>query len=426
MSAGVCPEHGEPLNMFCKEHKKAVCQSCIINKHLGHICILISDEYDVCRSRLRNGISELKSSLVLLQEVSAIVNRTLMTLTSSFMTTTSQEDDDEINVIEDTDSDSDIIIPSPVIIRKINNNFDKLFETLHNRQKELIEEVKRMCDEKSQQLHCESENISRQKCINDNLCKSIKELLYKKTKSWIVEHIDELTERINNQLQSDATIMKKNKAMVSCSEISYHAATPELLCALGSLSGGGLEDSNNGMINICHANISKLFIDSNYGNKASLDELEAIVEGGKNVIANGFYSVLLHEGLNYNDSYPIMQKDRANKIMSKVMPSLLGHALNIMCTSDVPLLLGMTYKYGISVNVDYKQSHSYFKLAADRGNVLALDNLGDFYYYGFGVPVDKLKALRYYNMAANQGSYEAQYKVCNSYEKTEGINEEHA
>ncbi|KAF9343093.1 hypothetical protein BGX26_006274, partial [Mortierella sp. AD094] len=51
--------------------------------------------------------------------------------------------------------------------------------------------------------------------------------------------------------------------------------------------------------------------------------------------------------------------------------------------------------------------------AANQGNAVALNNLGEMYQYGKGVPQDYSKAMEWYLKAAKQGHASAQYKIEN-------------
>jgi TPR repeat protein len=56
----------------------------------------------------------------------------------------------------------------------------------------------------------------------------------------------------------------------------------------------------------------------------------------------------------------------------------------------------------------YKQAVTYFKIAAERGEASAQNNLAEMYEKGEGVKQDFQKAIRYYTLAADQGHIEAQ------------------
>ena len=55
-----------------------------------------------------------------------------------------------------------------------------------------------------------------------------------------------------------------------------------------------------------------------------------------------------------------------------------------------------------SLKSDFNQAIKYYKMA--RNNGVALNNLGNIYFYGKGVPVDKNKAIEYYKLAAEKGN----------------------
>ncbi|MBF0296066.1 MAG: sel1 repeat family protein [Magnetococcales bacterium] len=63
---------------------------------------------------------------------------------------------------------------------------------------------------------------------------------------------------------------------------------------------------------------------------------------------------------------------------------------------------------------------TWYRLAAQRGNVTAQTELGAIYYYGFGVPKDPVRALFWYREAAQQGDAWAGYKVGAMLEEGQG------
>jgi TPR repeat protein len=64
--------------------------------------------------------------------------------------------------------------------------------------------------------------------------------------------------------------------------------------------------------------------------------------------------------------------------------------------------LGYRYFMGIGVSVDYAVSVEYSRRAADMGNATAQVDLGFMYMQGLGVPQDNFKAFEYYQKAADQ------------------------
>lgn len=65
--------------------------------------------------------------------------------------------------------------------------------------------------------------------------------------------------------------------------------------------------------------------------------------------------------------------------------------------------LGVMYERGEGIEVDFAQSHVYYKMAADRGHAAAQNNLGALYYLGQGVAQDKAMAAAWFEKAAREG-----------------------
>jgi len=76
--------------------------------------------------------------------------------------------------------------------------------------------------------------------------------------------------------------------------------------------------------------------------------------------------------------------------------------------------VGWMYAQGLNVSQDEKEAVRWYRLAANRGNVLAQFNLGWMYANGRGVSQDAAEAEKWYRLAADQGNVLAQYKIRNS------------
>ena len=65
--------------------------------------------------------------------------------------------------------------------------------------------------------------------------------------------------------------------------------------------------------------------------------------------------------------------------------------------------LGFIYANGLGIPEDDKQSSTWYRKAAEQGHADAQVRLGDMYLYGRGVPKDEAQALIWYRKAAEQG-----------------------
>lgn len=67
------------------------------------------------------------------------------------------------------------------------------------------------------------------------------------------------------------------------------------------------------------------------------------------------------------------------------------------------LALGRMYYYGYAVPIDTVKAMQYFKIAAERGDPVAMRNLGLHYFYGEGTEVNEEEALKWYRKSAKTG-----------------------
>lgn len=70
---------------------------------------------------------------------------------------------------------------------------------------------------------------------------------------------------------------------------------------------------------------------------------------------------------------------------------------------------------------DYPKALAAWKIAAERGNPVALNGLGFMYERGYGVDKDPKEAVQWYEKAVAQGSYEAGVNLGSIYESGEGV-----
>ena len=61
------------------------------------------------------------------------------------------------------------------------------------------------------------------------------------------------------------------------------------------------------------------------------------------------------------------------------------------------------YENGLGVPQDNTEAVSWYRKAAEQGNVHAQSNLGNMYANGKGVPQDYAEAARWYRKATEQG-----------------------
>jgi TPR repeat protein len=83
--------------------------------------------------------------------------------------------------------------------------------------------------------------------------------------------------------------------------------------------------------------------------------------------------------------------------------------------------LGEMYFNGRGVIQDYKTALKWYQLAADQGDVAALNHLGNIFFKGQGVIQNYKTALKWYQRIADQGDAGAQYLVADMYFNGQGV-----
>ncbi len=88
---------------------------------------------------------------------------------------------------------------------------------------------------------------------------------------------------------------------------------------------------------------------------------------------------------------------------------------------DSPLKVGIMYREGIGVPLDYDSAVKWLILSAEQGNASAQNNLGEMYYHGKGVHPDFEAAFNWYLLAAKQGDLDSQYNLGVMYANGHGV-----
>ncbi|MBR2260698.1 MAG: sel1 repeat family protein [Paludibacteraceae bacterium] len=88
---------------------------------------------------------------------------------------------------------------------------------------------------------------------------------------------------------------------------------------------------------------------------------------------------------------------------------------------DAQYKLGSRYYMGEGVDIDYRESAKWYKMAAKQGHAEAQYFLAWQYSAGFGVPKNVKKAFELYLVAARQNHAAAQYALCGCYFKGDGV-----
>jgi TPR repeat protein len=109
--------------------------------------------------------------------------------------------------------------------------------------------------------------------------------------------------------------------------------------------------------------------------------IEKSVDAGAKAFKDGFYARALSELF-----YPAQQGDR------------------LSCR-----YLGIIYRYGLDVQVNFIEALKWFDQAAYLGDVVAQFQIAEIYQQGLGVKPDPVIALKYFKLAANANHAEANY-----------------
>ena len=87
--------------------------------------------------------------------------------------------------------------------------------------------------------------------------------------------------------------------------------------------------------------------------------------------------------------------------------------------------LGYAYLHGLGVEQNYEEMLKYYRMAAELGNAMAINNLGVCYRDGLGVEQNYEEMLKYFERAAEMGLAYAQFGLGYSYAYGEGVEQDY-
>ncbi|OUS30225.1 hypothetical protein A9Q99_07060 [Gammaproteobacteria bacterium 45_16_T64] len=88
---------------------------------------------------------------------------------------------------------------------------------------------------------------------------------------------------------------------------------------------------------------------------------------------------------------------------------------------DGEYLLALMHEHNYIANSNHKTAHEYYLSAASKGNMLAVNNLGNLYFFGKGVSKDIAKSATLYKQAATTGLAVAQTNYAGLLFKGQGV-----
>lgn len=88
--------------------------------------------------------------------------------------------------------------------------------------------------------------------------------------------------------------------------------------------------------------------------------------------------------------------------------------------------IGFLYNNGLGVKQDYEEAATWYQAAAEHGDVRAQVYLGWLYQRGLGVAQSYTVAMAWYSRAADQGDSKAQRNIGNLYQQGLGVTQDYA
>ncbi len=88
------------------------------------------------------------------------------------------------------------------------------------------------------------------------------------------------------------------------------------------------------------------------------------------------------------------------------------------------LSLGMRYRDGNGVDLDYGKALKWYRLSADRGDAAGLDNVGFMYLRGWGVLRNPEIAVAFFKAGEERGDPQAGYNLGECYFCGQGVTQD--
>ena len=172
----ICADHGKPLEICCETCEEVICVNCVVRTHKQHKYELITDTYPRQRQKIEGSLIPVKGKVEALKMALATL------------------EERKVKIKESGEG----------VLEEIHEMVEEMINTLHQSERKLSEEVKRVTDAKLEMLSGQIESTQTNLSLLEDVCKYVEQSLKTGTpqqvlssKKQMIERMSQVTAQIN-------------------------------------------------------------------------------------------------------------------------------------------------------------------------------------------------------------------------------------
>ena len=164
-----CSVHLKPLEVFCGECVTVICHYCALRNHINHKCELVTDCYPKHYQKLKESLKPIKGKMEALNQVLSVIAK------------------GEAEIREEEEK----------VLQEIQSKMEEMINALHQSEKKLSEQVKRVSNARLQGLAEQRQSVENNLKVLKDIEDYVEQNLETGTRQQLLSFMGEMMERIN-------------------------------------------------------------------------------------------------------------------------------------------------------------------------------------------------------------------------------------
>ena len=164
-----CSEHGKPLELFCETCETVICHYCAVRTHKDHKYELVTDCYPKHYQKLEESLKPIKGKMEALDQVLSVIAK------------------GEAEIREEEEE----------VLQEIQSKMEEMINALHQSEKKLTEQVKRVSNARLQGLAEQRQSVENNLKVLKDIKDYVEQNLETGTRQRLLSFMGEMMERIN-------------------------------------------------------------------------------------------------------------------------------------------------------------------------------------------------------------------------------------
>ena len=164
-----CNDHGKPLELFCETCETVICHYCAVRTHKDHKYELVTDCYPKHYQKLEESLKPIKGKMEALDQVLSVIAK------------------GEAEIREEEEE----------VLEEIQSKMEEMINALHQSEKKLTEQVKRVSNARLQGLAEQKQSVENNLKVLKDIEDYVEQNLKTGTHQQVLSFMGEMMERIN-------------------------------------------------------------------------------------------------------------------------------------------------------------------------------------------------------------------------------------